>query len=185
MVRSPPWLPYLLYGPCIVVVLAGVSPGHSAARCALELSLGALGWTFLEYWMHRLAFHLPPTTPVRRVVSFVLHRHHHVDPEDPERLAATPAQSLGVMALVFGLMRAWLPASDAWMTLAGFAAAYLAYEWSHYVSHFGSRGGGSRQTAFCRRVRAHHLRHHFKDDDANFGISSPLWDRIFGTYRGP
>ena len=28
---------------------------------------------------------------------------------------------------------------------------------------------------------AHHLRHHFRDDDLGYGVSSPLWDYVFGT----
>ncbi|MGB3618930.1 MAG: sterol desaturase family protein, partial [Catalinimonas sp.] len=27
----------------------------------------------------------------------------------------------------------------------------------------------------------HHSIHHFKDDERAFGVSSPLWDWVFGT----
>jgi sterol desaturase/sphingolipid hydroxylase (fatty acid hydroxylase superfamily) len=26
------------------------------------------------------------------------------------------------------------------------------------------------------------MRHHFLDPDENYGVSSPLWDIVFGTY---
>jgi sterol desaturase/sphingolipid hydroxylase (fatty acid hydroxylase superfamily) len=32
-------------------------------------------------------------------------------------------------------------------------------------------------------LKQYHLRHHYKDDDVGFGISSPLWDYVFGTTR--
>jgi len=30
-------------------------------------------------------------------------------------------------------------------------------------------------------VRRHHMLHHAKTPDRRFGVSSPLWDLVFGT----
>jgi sterol desaturase/sphingolipid hydroxylase (fatty acid hydroxylase superfamily) len=30
-------------------------------------------------------------------------------------------------------------------------------------------------------LKRHHMRHHHIDDSGNYGISSMLWDRVFGT----
>ena len=34
-------------------------------------------------------------------------------------------------------------------------------------------------------IRKHHYLHHFKSPDARYGVSTPLWDFVFGTYRKP
>jgi len=30
-------------------------------------------------------------------------------------------------------------------------------------------------------LKQYHLRHHYKDDDRGYGVSSPFWDYIFRT----
>jgi sterol desaturase/sphingolipid hydroxylase (fatty acid hydroxylase superfamily) len=37
-------------------------------------------------------------------------------------------------------------------------------------------------TKFGKLVKRHHMRHHFKDPDKDYGVSSPLWDLIFRTF---
>jgi dihydroceramide fatty acyl 2-hydroxylase len=32
-----------------------------------------------------------------------------------------------------------------------------------------------------RYLRQHHLTHHYRTAEVRFGVSSPLWDRVFGT----
>ncbi len=56
---------------------------------------------------------------------------------------------------------------------------YLAYDWTHYYTHhFRPRRG------LGKWLRTYHLRHHYHDPNAYFGISSPLWDLLFGTFHG-
>ena len=31
-------------------------------------------------------------------------------------------------------------------------------------------------------LKVYHLRHHYGADGKRYGVSSPLWDRVFGTY---
>jgi sterol desaturase/sphingolipid hydroxylase (fatty acid hydroxylase superfamily) len=33
----------------------------------------------------------------------------------------------------------------------------------------------------ARYLKHHHLRHHFSQEGGRFGVSSPLWDLVFGT----
>jgi sterol desaturase/sphingolipid hydroxylase (fatty acid hydroxylase superfamily) len=57
---------------------------------------------------------------------------------------------------------------------------YIAYDWVHYYTHhFHPRGG------IGKWMRVYHLRHHYQDPDAHYGVSSPLWDVVFSTVRGP
>ena len=139
-------------------------------------------WTFIEYWLHRGFFHMRADSPARRVTSFIVHRHHHAAPQDRAHLVATPLYSLGLFALLFAV---YALAGDAprWALLAGSMLGYLAYEAAHLRTHHVRPGRGGR---LSRALRRHHLRHHFGDPRHNFGISSPLWDLVFRTWRtGP
>ena len=60
------------------------------------------------------------------------------------------------------------------------AIGYAAYEYVHYACHqlpVTSRIG--------RYIRRHHGIHHYRDETVNFGVTSPLWDYIFGTIYRP
>ena len=65
-----------------------------------------------------------------------------------------------------------------WTTVfAGTVTGYLAYDWMHYYSHHGrpfTRAG--------RFMRRYHAEHHFKIANSQYGLSSPLWDVVFGTF---
>ena len=39
------------------------------------------------------------------------------------------------------------------------------------------------KTGISNRLKQHHLRHHYHDDHAGYGVSSPLWDYVFRTNR--
>ena len=30
-------------------------------------------------------------------------------------------------------------------------------------------------------LKKYHMRHHYQDDHAGYGVTSPLWDHFFGT----
>lgn len=181
--RSPWWSPYALYLPWLAVLIGWrfwARPELQAVGlgvAVLAAVAGVLWWTFFEYWLHRWAFHFPPTTDVRKVVTYVIHRHHHIDPDVSQRLAATPLQSASVLvpfALVAYVLR---PGDDLWLWFTvGTVAGYLLYELAHYGAHH-----TVPRTPWGRAIRRHHLRHHFKDSGRNFGISSPLWDFVFRT----
>ena len=61
-------------------------------------------------------------------------------------------------------------------SFAGFITGYLAYDMIHYATHhFPMR---QRHLRFLKR---YHMQHHFETPDPRFGVSSPLWDKVFGT----
>lgn len=174
LTRAHPASPYVLHLPLIALAVWHVRHLGPAALLTL-LAAGALAWTFVEYWLHRLFFHMRADTPARRVTSYIVHRHHHAAPGDPDRIAATPAYSLGLLFLLFAVYS--LAGADArWVLLAGTSLGYLAYEAVHWQIHHG-------RTRLLRTIRRHHLRHHGGDGRSNYGISSPLWDHVFRTRR--
>ena len=47
---------------------------------------------------------------------------------------------------------------------------------THWWTHV-----GKARTRWGKYLRRHHMLHHFKDHDLYFGVSTPLWDFVFGT----
>ncbi|MCA9611534.1 MAG: sterol desaturase family protein, partial [Myxococcales bacterium] len=62
----------------------------------------------------------------------------------------------------------------------GLVGFYGVYEVLHRREHT-SRGFG----AYGRWARRHHFWHHFGDSSKNHGVTSPIWDFVFGTYQAP
>lgn len=182
LTRGHPVLPYVVLGPvalgCLVVGAepASIREVTGALWIGGWFGLGWLGWTLLEYLMHRFLFHLPRRTLRAKVFAYLVHGHHHIYPDDRSRIAATPIQFLSMTLVLAGL---FLPfGSGGVIAFAGALAGYLVYETVHYQSHY-----GRPRTALGRALRRHHLTHHFRADDSRWGISSPLWDWIFRTHR--
>lgn len=46
----------------------------------------------------------------------------------------------------------------------------------HYYIHYGSPSNG-----YLYNLKRYHYQHHFVHHDKGFGISSPMWDIVFGT----
>jgi sterol desaturase/sphingolipid hydroxylase (fatty acid hydroxylase superfamily) len=61
-----------------------------------------------------------------------------------------------------------------------FVSMYVLYEWVHRREHT-HRGFG----AWGRYLRRHHFHHHFGNPHSNHGVTTPIWDVVFGTYERP
>jgi sterol desaturase/sphingolipid hydroxylase (fatty acid hydroxylase superfamily) len=61
-----------------------------------------------------------------------------------------------------------------------FVSMYATYEWLHRRMHTHRGVGG-----YGRFVRRHHFHHHFGNPRTNHGVTSPIWDLLFGTYEAP
>jgi sterol desaturase/sphingolipid hydroxylase (fatty acid hydroxylase superfamily) len=193
-----PLVPHMIYVP-IVVALLWISPLGVAASAGWFL-VGLLIWTFLEYLLHRFAFHAPdevmkktheisasleldqPVIPelpsLRHVIYFIFHGVHHEYPSDTRRLVMPPIASLP-MGLVAWFIFSWIFGGAAIPAFAGLLVGYLVYDTTHFVVHH-----KSVPTAFGKLIKKAHMRHHFLDPDENYGVSSPLWDIVFRTYGG-
>ena len=132
---------------------------------------GLLWWTLLEYLLHRFAFHRRNRFFGRR------HLQHHAKVQERRLAIAPPGSILGGAALHAVLLFTLFEPLPAALFLAGFLAGYVAYELVHYAVHY-----RPQRTRVGRWLRAYHLLHHHKTPRARFGVTSPLWDLVFGTY---
>jgi sterol desaturase/sphingolipid hydroxylase (fatty acid hydroxylase superfamily) len=130
---------------------------------------GVFFWTFLEYAIHRFVLHAG-------LVFSADHEAHHAAPKAE---IGTPTW-LTLLILVFGI---YLPAvlllHLGLGLLFGFGVTfgYLVYSFAHYSLHqWNFRNDGLFNT--WKRI---HALHHFGAKDGNFGVTSSLWDHVFGT----
>ena len=63
----------------------------------------------------------------------------------------------------------------------GVGVGHGAYEYSPLVTS----GGTAPRSWYARWARRHHFSHHFTDARYNHGVTTPLWDLVFRTYRAP
>lgn len=136
---------------------------------------GLLFFTLVEYLMHRYLYHLPATTKRRKKISYTMHGVHHDYPKDKSRLAMPPVLSLIIATLLFVLYRAVL-GDLVFGFLAGFLVGYSGYLAIHYSVH-----AFKVPDTFLKTLWYHHSIHHYRESDRAFGVSSPLWDHVFGT----
>lgn len=166
------WGPAVLYGSWQGVALLGV------ARASAMFVLGLFLWSLFEYFLHRFVFHMPAHDDAGRFRRFMFHWYHHEFPNDSMRLLAPPLMSWTVGPAIWGLLRVSFGPVYMWPVFAGTALGYLSYDYIHYYTHH-----AKPTTALGKWIRSYHLHHHHDDDDSRFGVSSPLWDFVFGTYK--
>jgi 4-hydroxysphinganine ceramide fatty acyl 2-hydroxylase len=176
--RVHPGVPPLLYLPVIAFLLVRAI-GHE------QLAIPAVGgvfvagigvWSLGEYALHRFVFHLEPDSRWGRRLHFIIHGVHHDYPHDPMRLVMPPSVSIPLAVLFYFLFNAVLGPAWSLPAFAGFILGYLAYDMTHY--HIHHRRSTNRLSLALRR---YHYRHHFQQSDRGYGVTSPLWDKVFRT----
>jgi len=143
----------------------------------LALLMGAVTWSFLEYCIHRWLGH------GRRLRGNLFGQEHTRHHSQGDYFAPSHKKALAAL----GLLTVVLPPSVFFAgplvggTYAGgLVAFYLYYEVLHRREHTHAGIG-----PYGRWARRHHFYHHFVDPSANHGVTSPVWDFVFGTYRAP
>ncbi|WP_027003585.1 sterol desaturase family protein [Hugenholtzia roseola] len=132
-------------------------------------------FTLVEYLVHRHVFHMLPTTKMKAWIAYNFHGVHHDYPKDKTRLVMPPVVSVLLATILFSV--AYLSIGDwAFGFIPGFISGYASYLAVHYIVH-----AMRPPKNFLKVLWVHHGIHHYKDSEAAFGVSSPLWDWIFRT----
>ena len=173
-----PSMPVVIYVPVLVYMIyySHVERGLGAQAIIGMFLVGLFIWTLVEYTLHRWVFHYQPKSGWGKRLHFIMHGVHHDYPNDATRLVMPPAISIplaflfyNIFGIVFGYRYA--PAS-----FAGMILGYLFYDMLHYATHHFSMKRG-----VWLKLKQYHMKHHYADDDTGYGVSSPLWDYVFGT----
>jgi len=136
----------------------------------IAVLLGVLTWTLLEYLIHRWMGH---DRRFRKSPFGVEHVRHHI-----EGNYFAPTWKKLIVAAGFAGVTLLLGAPVAYVL--GLVTCYGAYEWLHRREHTHAGIG-----PYGRWARRHHFHHHFVDGRTNHGVTSPIWDLVFGTYEQP
>lgn len=143
----------------------------------LMFVVGALSFSWVEYMVHRYVFHMRTYTALREKLQYTLHGVHHEFPKDKDRLAMPPLLSVTISTVLLLLLKVVL-GDLVFSFLPGFLVGYAAYLGIHYMVH-----AYQPPKNFFKALWVNHSVHHYKDGEVIFGVSSPLWDYIYGTMR--
>lgn len=177
-----PIVPLVLWGPVASYFLysALVHDRLSFSALLLLCVVALLVWTLTEYVLHRWVFHFHAQSKLGKRLVYLFHGLHHEDPNDSTRLVMPPVPGVLIMSLLYLLFSFFCPESYFHGFMAFFIIGYLCYDYIHYATHH------FRMTSkVAKYVKKHHLKHHFRTPNARYGVSTPLWDIVFGTMEQP
>ena len=175
--KTHPLVIWAMYIPVIIFLLyyAKTTLGYSGLTVTVLFLVGILFWTLFEYLMHRFVFHWVSDNLRIQRIAYVMHGNHHEFPRDKQRLFMPPVPSLIISSTLFLLMYL-LMGYYVMPFFPGFILGYLMYGSMHYAIH----AWNPRYKWMKPIWRNHHL-HHYKNEDRGFGVSSHIWDVVFGT----
>ncbi len=161
--------------PVFLFIYGALYTPLSITRLSLLFLSGAFFFTFLEYILHRYVFHMNTNTETRKKIQYNIHGLHHDYPKDKDRLAMPLLASTGLAGFLYALFYLII-GINVYGFLSGIMVGYSTYLLVHYVVH-----AYPPPKNFLKELWVHHAIHHYKEGNHAFGVSSPLWDYLFGT----
>jgi sterol desaturase/sphingolipid hydroxylase (fatty acid hydroxylase superfamily) len=168
-------IPLFIYIPVIgFMTWRAFDAGISIGYYLFFLAAGLAVWTATEYLLHRFVFHFEPSSEWGRRIHFIFHGVHHDYPKDAKRLVMPPSASVP-LAIGFYFLFYLLLGNTVYLYsfYSGFIAGYLAYDMMHYAMHH-----YNFKSSLMKKVKQHHMLHHYDDPTKGYGVSSSLWDVI-------
>jgi dihydroceramide fatty acyl 2-hydroxylase len=180
LTHVPVWLPATIWLPVIAYFLFQTKMNNTVHWAQLVLiAISALVfWSLTEYLLHRFLFHAEFQNPKLQRMVFLLHGVHHDYPNDSERLLMPPLAAIPIAAIFYLLFSFVLGAELAQPFFAFFLVGYLIYDYIHYGTHH-----FRIKSTWMNSLKKNHMAHHYIAPDQYFGVSSPIWDRVFSTIR--
>ncbi|PEJ56896.1 fatty acid hydroxylase [Bacillus sp. AFS002410] len=154
---------------------------HFSWLVVLIFIVGLVFFMFSEYATHRFFFHLKaPKNKLFLKFMKRIHYDHHTYPDDLKLLFLPiwySIPNLGTLCIIYFLITRDLIQTFAFGS--GLIFMLLMYEWKHYVAHRPIKP----KTKLGRNVKKLHILHHFKNENYWYGVSTPIFDGIFGTLK--
>jgi sterol desaturase/sphingolipid hydroxylase (fatty acid hydroxylase superfamily) len=172
---------YLYAAIVLGLSLVAAWAGFFSWKAIVFLVIGLGGWSLLEYVMHRFIFHYEARSRLGR--KFLHHAHiaHHENPLEGGGLSSSLIMGLpigaGCWLLAWATTGSWV--AGLWVFI-GLAAGFFGYKWVHFQCHH-----RRSRLRVLRYLRHYHLLHHYKTPELRFGVTSPFFDLVFGTFRTP
>ena len=143
----------MLVASLLAIVLLAVSQLGVSSEVGLCVG-GVVTLTLVEYVVHRFVLH--GFAPIE-------HRLHHANPD-------------GAVLTIF--WQIWICFALVYLIAGGafIAGALIAYAWYLFVHHRAHHGPDKLPLPLLK----HHQSHH-RFANRNYGVSTTLWDHVFGT----
>jgi sterol desaturase/sphingolipid hydroxylase (fatty acid hydroxylase superfamily) len=132
--------------------------------------VGVIFFTFIEYAVHAWLFH-----GNHKLKIFIEgHVNHH---KNPFSYDAMPFFVSPLIGLIFtALFSIFMPFSDSLALVGGMLLGYFNYGIMHHIMH-----RVEFKNPYWRYMQEFHFVHH-KKPKMNHGVTTDIWDRVFGTY---
>jgi sterol desaturase/sphingolipid hydroxylase (fatty acid hydroxylase superfamily) len=143
----------MLVAPLLAIVLLAISRLPMSSD-AMLFAGGVIAWTFAEYIVHRFVLHgFAPTE----------HRLHHANPGE---------------AVITIFWQIWICFALVYLIAGGafVAGALVAYTWYLFVHHCAHQSPEKLPLPLLKHHRSHH-----RFAARNYGVSTTVWDHVFGT----
>uniref|UniRef100_A0A6B2L8X1 Fatty acid 2-hydroxylase n=1 Tax=Arcella intermedia TaxID=1963864 RepID=A0A6B2L8X1_9EUKA len=179
LTRSP-WYTVPLFWVPIALWLwqQALQAGASLGMVLTLFLLCPLIWNFFEYQLHLHLFHMKPRRFVTRLIHFVLHGYHHLYPTDHLRLTFPPIPALLIASgIYYGAGIFLLPHHIGMGIMGAIISGYIYYDLMHYYLHH-----APARFLWTSFLKTSHFYHHYKNENANYGISLWVFDYLFGTF---
>ncbi|TMA73273.1 MAG: hypothetical protein E6J72_19770 [Deltaproteobacteria bacterium] len=148
-----------------------VAPRGERPHVAVAVLSGLIGWSLLEYALHRFILH--GLEPFRS-----WHAEHH---NRPHALIGTPT-AVSATAIIVLIFVPALLISGLWLGTGltlGVTAGYLGYACTHHAIHH-----WHTESAWLKHRQRLHALHHHSRAACQFGVITSVWDYVFGSrYR--
>ncbi|MCF8461690.1 MAG: sterol desaturase family protein [Flavobacteriales bacterium] len=135
---------------------------------------GVALWTFTEYMLHRFLGHEHKGKNFFKDEHSLHHQRVHYFAPAGKKIAAAIAVAVSLF-LILNLIVAW---TNALAFVLGLMGMYGLYEYVHTRYH---RKGPVAKIFIV--LRKHHFYHHFHQPKLNHGVTTRIWDRVFGTFH--
>jgi len=171
-------VPMITYIPVVLYfIYLSLFEAHSGALQFVGMfAAGLVCWSLFEYIMHRWIFHFEPKSQWGQRLHFIFHGVHHDYPNDMKRLVLPLSVSVPLAFAVYFALRSFMPPVYLYAFFAAFVLGYIIYDTMHYaLHHFNFKG------AVWKKIKKHHMLHHYSDPSKGFGVSSELWDKILSS----
>lgn len=169
------WIPVIIYFVRKSYVMGGMSIGG----VILYFLFGLAFWTLAEYVLHRWVFHFHPTSEWGKRIHFIFHGVHHDYPKDRLRLVMPLSASIPMATIIYFIFYAFFSEYTLAAFFGGFLLGYLIYDECHYAMHHANFKSG-----LFKKIKDHHMLHHYSDPEKGFGVSSAIWDKVFDSGFG-
>jgi cyclopropane-fatty-acyl-phospholipid synthase len=163
---------FALHGAAVVLLSAFLiwgGPREHRLSIAAFVLVGLASWTVIEYAAHRFVLH--GLQPFRR-----WHAQHH---QRPTALIYAPTILIAILIVTLVFLPTLL-LGDLWRACAltlGVLTGYLAYSITHHATHH-----WRTQSAWLRQRQHWHALHHRPIEHVGcYGVTTALWDHVFGT----